>query len=69
MQRGRPYHPGMLRLGKESVLVVGGASIRRTAELLQRPRNDGELGLWTLLNATVTQEFVITFLANFNGRT
>ncbi len=67
MQSGRPNHPGMLRLGKERVLVVGNGR-GRSAEILQLPRGDNDKGVWTLLHETMTQEFAKTFLANFNGR-
>ncbi len=66
MQIGRPNHPGMLRLGKERVLVVGSGR-GRSAEILQLPRGDNDRGGWTLLRETMTQEFAKTFLANFNG--
>ncbi len=68
MQRVRPNRPGLLRLGNERVLVVGGAWRSRTAELLQLPRSDSDRGVWTLLHETMTQEFAKTFLANSNGR-
>ncbi len=67
MQSGRPNCPGMLRLGKERVLVVGSGR-GRSAEILQLPRGDNDRGVWTLLHETMTQEFAKTFLVNFSGR-
>ncbi len=68
MQRGRPNRPGMLRLGKECVLVVGGSRNIRSTEVLQLPRGDNDRGVWTLLRETMTQQFGKTFLVNFNNR-
>ncbi len=67
MQMGRHGHPGMLRLGKERVLVVGSGR-GRSAEILQLPRGDNDRGVWTLLCETMTQQFGKTFLVNFNNR-
>ncbi len=67
MQSGRPNHPGMLRLGKERVLVVVGGRGVRSAEIVQLPRGDNDRGVWTLLRETMTQQFGKTFLVNFNN--
>ncbi len=68
MQRGRPNRPGMLRLGKERVLVVGGSRNIRSAEVLQLSLGDNDRGVWTLLNESLTQQFGKPFLVNFNNR-
>ncbi len=69
MQKGRPYSPGILMLGRERVLVVGGGySGCKTAEVLQQPRNDNDRGVWTLLTQPLSRDFYRTFLVNFNSR-
>ncbi len=66
MREGRWNRPGILLLGRERVLVVGGN--RKTAEVLQLPRDDNDQGVWTLLTQPLTRGFDITFLVNFNNR-
>ncbi len=66
MREGRANRPGILLLGRERVLVVGGGS--HTAEVLQLPRDDNDRGVWTLLTQPLTQAFGIIFLVNFNNR-
>ncbi len=68
MQSGRPNHPGMLRLGKERVLVVVGGRGVLSAEIVQLPRGYNDRGVWTLLRETMTQQFGKTFLVNLNNR-
>ncbi len=68
MQRERPNRPGMLRLGKERVLVFGGSRNIRSAEILQLPRGYHDRGAWTLLRETMTQQFGKSFLVNLNNR-
>ncbi len=68
MQRERPNRPGMLRLGKERVLVVGGSRNIRSAEVLQLLHGDNDRGVWSLLNESLTQQFGKPFLVNFNKR-
>ncbi len=58
--------PGMLQLGVDRVLVVGGESA--TAELLQLQRYGNTGGIWTLLTKPMTRELHATFLVSFNGR-
>ncbi len=62
----RPRSPGMLLLGRERVLVVGGGST--TAEILQLPHDDSDRGVWTLLTKPLTRGFGKTFLVNFSNR-
>ncbi len=66
MREAREYRPGILLLGRERVLVVGGG--RRTAEILQLPHDDNDRGVWTLLTQPLTRGFGRTFLVNFNNR-
>ncbi len=60
--------PGMLRLGKERVLVVGGSRNIRSAEVLQPSYGDNDRGVWTVLNESLSQKFGKPFLVNFNKR-
>ncbi len=66
MREGRWNRPGILLLGRERVLVVGGGST--TAEILQLPHDDSDRGVWTLLTKPLTRGFEKTFLINFNNR-
>ncbi len=50
------------------MLVCGGYNGRRTAEMLQLPRDDNEKGIWTLLPQPMTQGFRTSFLVNLNHR-
>ncbi len=78
MQEKRNERPGILLLGRERVLVVGGASDCKTAEVLQLPRDDTDKGVWTLLTQQMTKSFLTTpqmthtfysnYLVNFNNR-
>ncbi len=69
MRERRSCRPGILLLGKERVLVVGGGSSgSNTAEVLQLPRGDNDRGVWTLLTQPLTRGFGLTFLVNFNNR-
>ncbi len=67
MQESRYQRPGILLLGRERVLVVGGASDCKTAEMLQLPRDDTDMGVWTLLTQQMTRGFCDNFLVNFNN--
>ncbi len=68
MQEKRPWRPGILLLGRERVLVVGGGvSGSKTAEILQLPRDDTDMGVWTLLTQKMTRGFCDNFLVNFNN--
>ncbi len=66
-QEKRYQRPGLLLLGRERVLVVGGRN-NKTAEILQLPRNDNDMGVWTLLTQQMTRDFYGNFLVNFNNR-
>ncbi len=66
MRERRWNRPGILLLGRERVLVVGGGSTN--AEVLQLPHDDSDRGVWTLLTQPLTQGFYRTFLVNFNNR-
>ncbi len=66
MRERRSNHPGILLLGRERVLVVGGG--RRTAELLHVPHDDNGRCVWTLLTQPLSQAFCRTFLVNFYNR-
>ncbi len=69
MREARRERPGILLLGKERVLVVGGSSSEsKTAEGLQLPRNDSDRGVWTLLTQPLSRDFGKTFLVNFSNR-
>ncbi len=71
MQERRPSCPGMLLLGGERVLIVGGGclgSSTRTAEILQLPRDANDRGLWTLLTPQMAQPVGKTYLVTFNDR-
>ncbi len=69
MHKERPFRPGILMLGRERVLVVGGGSSgRNTAEVLQLPHDDNDRGVWTLLTQPLTRDFYRTFLLNFDNR-
>ncbi len=70
MRKGRWNRPGILMLGRERVLVVGGGGYFgcKTAELLQLPHDDNDRGVWTLLTQPLTRGFEKTFLLNFNNR-
>ncbi len=68
MQEKRNERPGLLLLGRERVLVVGGAVGNKTAEMLQLPRNDNDKGVWTLLTQQMTWDYNTNFLINFNNR-
>ncbi len=68
MRKARPWTPGILLLGRERVLVVGGYDGCKTAEVLQLPHGDNDRGVWTLLTQPLTRDFEITFLINFNNR-
>ncbi len=69
MREARPVSPGILLLGRERVLVVGGGSSgSNTAEVLQLPRGDNDRGVWTLLTQPLSRDFRRTFLVNFYNR-
>ncbi len=69
MREGRWNRPGILLLGRERVLVVGGGyGGSKTAELLQLPRDDNDQGVWTLLTQPLSRDFRRTFLVNFYNR-
>ncbi len=68
MREGRCNSPGILLLGRERVLVVGGYNECKTAEILQLPRDDSDRGVWTLLTQPLSQDFYRTYLVNFNNR-
>ncbi len=68
MQESRWRRPGILLLGRERVLVVGGAWGSKTAEVLQLPRDNNDKGVWTLLTQQMTHSFMDNFLVNFNNR-
>ncbi len=67
MQKARRYQPGILLLGRERVLVVGGGG-KKTAEILQLPHDDNDRGVWTFLTQSLSQAMYRTFLVNFNNR-
>ncbi len=67
MQESRWRRPGILLLGRERVLVVGGAWGNKTAEIFQLPRDDNDMGVWTLLTQKMTRGFCDNFLVNFNN--
>ncbi len=51
MQERRPFRPGILLLGRERVLVVGGSfNGCKTAEVLQLPRDDNDRGVFGLFS-------------------
>ncbi len=64
MLNGRWCHPGMLLLGKNRVLVVGGDS--KTAEIFHLPRDDNDKGVWTCLTNPMSRSFFLTFLVNLS---
>ncbi len=66
MREARQNRPGILMLGRERVLVVGGGSTN--AEFLQLPHDDSDRGVWTLLTQPLSRDFYGTFLVNFNNR-
>ncbi len=66
MRKKRYNRPGILLLGRERVLVVGGGS--KTAEVLQLPRDYNDRGVWTLLTQPLSRDFYRSFLVNFNNR-
>ncbi len=70
MHEARPCQPGLLLLGKERVLVCGGGfiSLSTTAEILQLPRADNDMGIWTLLTQPMSQGFLSTYFINFDER-
>ncbi len=68
MQEKRDCRPGLFRLGGERVLVCGGQSGIKTAEMLQLPRDSNANGVWTLLTQNMTQGFWSTYLIKFNHR-
>ncbi len=69
MREGRWNRPGILLLGRERVLVVGGSSSgSKTAEVLQLPHDDNDRGVWTLLTQPLSRDFGKTFLVNFSNR-
>ncbi len=69
MREARKNRPGILLLGRERVLVVGGSfGGSETAEVLQLPHDDNDRGVWTLLTQPLTRYFSRTFLVNFNNR-
>ncbi len=68
MREARWNRPGILLLGRERVLVVGGYYGCKTAEVLQLPHDDNDRGVWTLLTQPLTRDFYGTFLVNFNNR-
>ncbi len=61
MQEKRWERPGILLLGRERVLVVGGGN-NKTAEILQLPQDDNDKGVWTLLTQQMAKPFWIAFL-------
>ncbi len=67
MQKIRYQRPGILLLGRERVLAVGGGN-NKTSEILQLPRDDTDMGVWTLLTQQMTRGFWDNFLVNFNNR-
>ncbi len=67
MQESRYQRPGILMLGRERVLVVGGVE-NKTAEILQLPQDDNDSGVWTLLTQKMTHSFMANFFVNFNNR-
>ncbi len=67
MRESRWRRPGILLLGRERVLVVGGGG-NETAEILQLPQDDNDKGVWTLLTQQMTRDFWTTFLVSFNNR-
>ncbi len=68
MREGRINRPGMLLLGRERVLVVGGSGNSKTADVLQLQFDDNDRGVWTLLTQPLTLDFSRTFLLSFNNR-
>ncbi len=69
MHEARGSRPGILLLGRERVLVVGGGYYgSKTAEVLQLPHGDNDRGVWTLLTQPLTRNFRTTFLVHFNNR-
>ncbi len=68
MRERRSRRPGILLLGRERVLVVGGYYGCKTGEVLQLPHDDNDQGVWTLLTQPLTRGFGKTFLVNFNNR-
>ncbi len=68
MQEKRCNRPGILLVGRGRVLVVGGAWGNKTAEIFQLPRDDTDMGVWTLLTQQMTRGFYDNFLVNFNNR-
>ncbi len=50
------------------LVVGGGSSGSRTAEVLQLPHGDNDRGVWTLLTQPLSRCFYRTFLVNFNKR-
>ncbi len=69
MREKRWDGPGILLLGSERVLVVGGGyNGCTTADVLQLPHDDNDRGVWTLLTQPLTRDFERTFLVNFNNR-
>ncbi len=68
MREARCNRPGILLLGRERALVVGGYDGCKTAEVLQLPRDDNDRGVWTLLTQPLSLGFEETFLVNFNNR-
>ncbi len=66
--RWRQLSPMQEKRPCERVLVVGGAEGNKTAEMLQLPRNDTDMGVWTLLIQLLTRGFSANFLVNFNNR-
>ncbi len=67
MLEKRWCRPGMLLLGRERVLVAGGGG-NNTAEILQLPSDENDIGVWTLLTQPLTREYTTTFLVNFDNR-
>ncbi len=67
MREGRRDRPGILLLGRERVLVVGGGG-SKTAEVLQLPHDDNERGVWTLLTQQLSRDFRRNFIVNFSNR-
>ncbi len=68
MQEKRDCQPGLLLLGGERVLVCGGNG-KKTAEILQLPRDDNDgKGVWTLLTQQFTHGLQFTYLVKFNDR-
>ncbi len=66
MHKERPYHPGLLLLGRGRVLVCGGGN--NTAEILQLPFGDNDKGAWTLLTQEMTRDFLFAYLVNCDNR-